>query len=118
MSRFGSSNRSGTDSESLPLRRFHGLGAHTHNRSQFHVPSRSPAKQNERRSRLTFALIVVICFAVLALGGAVVGSAAIGYVLAGLFRAAKYDMSTYVCLELCRGLIVMDDGAYADGFLC
>ncbi|KAH9935976.1 uncharacterized protein BXZ73DRAFT_89463 [Epithele typhae] len=93
----GSSHRSGTDSESIPLRRYErqGLGAgDTRAQSQLRLPSRSPAKQNERRSRLTFAIIVFLVFAAFALGGAVVGSAIIGYVLAGLFKAAKFDMST------------------------
>ncbi|KAJ8468192.1 hypothetical protein ONZ51_g9795 [Trametes cubensis] len=87
--------------ESIPLRRFTdrqlstGLGSDA--QSQLRLPSRSPpAKQNERRSRLTFAILVFIVFATLAVAGAVVGSAIIGYVLAGLFKAAKYNMSTWI----------------------
>lgn len=49
---------------------------------------------NERRSRLTFALIVLFLFLFFAVAGAVVGSAIVGYVLAGLFKAAHYNMST------------------------
>jgi len=57
---------------------------------------RARTRQNERRSRLTFALLVFFAFAVVAVCGAVVGSAIIGYVLAGLFKAAKYNMSTWI----------------------
>ena len=49
---------------------------------------------NERRSRLTFALIVFFLFLFFSVAGAVIGSAIIGYVLAGLFKAAHYNMST------------------------
>ncbi|KAI0077745.1 hypothetical protein K474DRAFT_1048579 [Panus rudis PR-1116 ss-1] len=54
------------------------------------------AKINERRSRLTFSLLVLLFFLSFAIAGAVVGSAIIGYVLAGLFKVAKYNMSTWV----------------------
>ncbi|OCH96380.1 hypothetical protein OBBRIDRAFT_787460 [Obba rivulosa] len=57
---------------------------------------RARARQNERRSRLTFALLVFFGFVVVAVCGAVVGSAIIGYVLAGLFKAAKFNMSTWI----------------------
>ena len=118
----GSSYRSGTDSESIPLRRYERqtLGAGGRGQSQFHAPSRSPAKQNERRSRLTFALLVFLWFAVFALGGAVVGSAIIGYVLAWLFSSAKYNMSTYVCFLVHRrqtgSVTLMGGGAQMDTF--
>ncbi|KAI0332780.1 hypothetical protein GY45DRAFT_1344519 [Cubamyces sp. BRFM 1775] len=87
--------------ESIPLRRFAdrqlSTGRGSDAQSQLRLPSRSPpAKQNERRSRLTFAILVFIAFATLAVAGAVVGSAIIGYVLAGLFKASKYNMSTCV----------------------
>lgn len=51
-------------------------------------------RQNERRSRLTFALLVLLTFAVCAVGGAVVGSAVLAYVMAGVFKAARFHMST------------------------
>ncbi|KAI0642399.1 hypothetical protein C8Q79DRAFT_251762 [Trametes meyenii] len=57
---------------------------------------RTPARPNERRSRLTFALLVLLVFAVFAVAGALVGSAVVGYVLAGLFKAAEYNMSTWI----------------------
>lgn len=56
-------------------------------------------KPNEKRSRVTFSLLVLLAFAVFAVGGAVVGSAVIGYALAGLWRAGKYNMSTFVNLS-------------------
>ncbi len=55
---------------------------------------RKKTKPNERRSRLTFALLVALTFAGCAIGGAVVGSAVMGYVMSALFKAAKYNMST------------------------
>ncbi len=58
------------------------------------VHSRPRPKQNEGRSRLTFALLVALTFASCAVGGAVVGSAILGYVMAGLFKAAHFNMST------------------------
>lgn len=51
-------------------------------------------RPNERRSRLAFAMLVAFTFAVVAVGGAVVGAAVMGYVMAGLFKAARYNMST------------------------
>jgi hypothetical protein len=57
-------------------------------------PWQAKHKHNERRSRLTFALLVAFIFASSAVGGAVVGSAVLGYVMAGLFKAARFNMST------------------------
>jgi hypothetical protein len=65
------------------------LGDDTHT-----MPGRARVRMNERRSRLTFALIVLFVFACGALGGAVVGSAVLGYVMAGVFKVAHYHMST------------------------
>jgi len=65
--------------------------------------SKPRLKQNERRSRLTFALLVLLLYLVCAIAGAVIGSAIIGYVLVGLFKAAKYNMSTWI--PFCGGLI-------------
>ena len=103
----GPSYRSVSNGERIPLRRYdrRGLGVDISNQSQLRLPSRSPAKQNEKRSRVTFAILVFFLFACFALGGAIVGSAIIGYVVAGLFKAAKYNMSTYVCrYEYCTGV--------------
>ncbi|KAL6306242.1 hypothetical protein BKA93DRAFT_729885 [Sparassis latifolia] len=55
---------------------------------------RSRTMLNEKRSRLTFGLLVVLTYGVFALTGAVIGSALIGYVLAGIFTAGDYNMST------------------------
>ncbi|KAI0731104.1 hypothetical protein C8Q76DRAFT_349877 [Earliella scabrosa] len=94
----GAAYRSVSDGENIPLRQYdrQRLAADVRTSSQLRVQARSPAKQNERRSRLAFALLVFMLFAAFAFGGAVVGSAIIGYVLAGLFMAARYNMSTWI----------------------
>ena len=48
------------------------------------------------RSRLTFSILVLLLFLTLSLLNAVIGAAVVGYVLAGLFRAAGFNMSTCV----------------------
>ncbi|KAG9223977.1 hypothetical protein CCMSSC00406_0004407 [Pleurotus cornucopiae] len=55
-----------------------------------------PPKPNERRSRLTFALLVLLAFITLSVAGAVIGAAVVGYILAGLFNAGNFNMSTWV----------------------
>lgn len=98
----GASNRGtsfgSVDAENIPLRRRDGQrpGAGSRTQSQFRVPSRAPVRQNETRSRLTFAVLVFMLFATFALGSAVIGSAIIGYTLAGLYKAGDYNLSTYV----------------------
>ncbi|KAI0630767.1 hypothetical protein C8Q77DRAFT_1135098 [Trametes polyzona] len=88
----GPAYRSVDGGDDIPLRRYDNqLGA-----DPPRAPLRGRAKQNEKRSRLTFALLVLLVYAFFALAGAVVGSAIIGYVLAGLFKAAKYNMSTWL----------------------
>ncbi|KAI0346924.1 hypothetical protein BDW22DRAFT_473146 [Trametopsis cervina] len=57
-------------------------------------------RPNARRSRVTFALLVLFTFTCCAVGGAVVGSAVLGYVMAGVFKAANYHMSTWIPLLL------------------
>lgn len=59
------------------------------------VDNRQPVSKGPRlRSRVTFALIVLASFLALSIIGAVIGSAIVGYILAGLFRAANFNMST------------------------
>jgi len=58
-------------------------------------PPKSP-KLNERRSRLTFSLLVLLFFTALGVAGAVIGAAVMGYVLAALFKAGRFNMSTWV----------------------
>jgi hypothetical protein len=53
-----------------------------------------PLRKNERRSRITFAVLVLLVFLTLSVGGAVLGSAVVGFILVGVFRVAKYNMST------------------------
>ena len=64
------------------------------------APPRAP-KQNEGRSRLTFALLVLFAFLTLGLLGSVISSLVIGYVLYGLYRAGNYTMSTYARVSRC-----------------
>ncbi|KAJ7609023.1 hypothetical protein FB45DRAFT_805772 [Roridomyces roridus] len=56
-------------------------------------PKRKP---NEGRSRTTFALLVLLTFIALSLLGAAIGSAIVGFVLALIYRLAKYNLSTWV----------------------
>lgn len=51
-------------------------------------------KEKERRSRLAFALLVLLTFLILSVAGAVVGSAVLGFTVTGLYKAAKFNMST------------------------
>jgi hypothetical protein len=51
-------------------------------------------RPNERRSRLTFALLVVFVYLLCGLAGAVLSSILGGYILAGLFEAGGFNMST------------------------
>ncbi|KAK0216280.1 hypothetical protein IW262DRAFT_1439488 [Armillaria fumosa] len=53
-------------------------------------------KPNERRSRAIFALIVFLVFLAISVIGAVFGSTIMSLVVFGLFKAGKYNMSTWV----------------------
>ncbi|KAG2127935.1 uncharacterized protein EDB93DRAFT_1243620 [Suillus bovinus] len=53
-------------------------------------------RPNVRRSRLTFALLVILAFLFLSLTGAVMGAAVVGFVLAGVYKAGGFYMSTWV----------------------
>ncbi|KAG7443216.1 uncharacterized protein BT62DRAFT_953661 [Guyanagaster necrorhizus] len=55
-----------------------------------------PRKMNERRSRVTFALIIFLAFLVMSVVGAVFEATIMSLVLFGLFSAGKYNMSTWV----------------------
>jgi len=57
---------------------------------------RPTKKQNPRRSRVTFALLVLFAFLTLSLLGAVLSSAIIGFIITGLYRAGKFRISTWV----------------------
>jgi len=56
----------------------------------------TPPRTNKGRSRVTFAIIVLLFFLALSVTNAVLGAAVVGYILAGLYKAAKYNMSTWV----------------------
>ena len=60
------------------------------------APPMQSVKTNERRSRMTFAIIVLLSFFSLSLAGAVIGSAILGFATFGLFKSANYFISTYV----------------------
>ncbi|KZT25149.1 hypothetical protein NEOLEDRAFT_1156368 [Neolentinus lepideus HHB14362 ss-1] len=59
-------------------------------------PTLSSTRPNPRRSRFTFAVLVLLTYAVLSVGSAVVGSAVLAWVLVGLFEAGKYSLSTWI----------------------
>lgn len=59
------------------------------------APRRAVPK-NVRRSRATVALLVLLAFGAAAVASSLLQSLVVGYVLAGLYRAAKYNMSTCV----------------------
>jgi len=54
------------------------------------------SKENERRSRLAFALLVLLAFLSLSVAGAVVGSAVLGFTVFGLFASGHFNMSTWI----------------------
>lgn len=53
-------------------------------------------RRNERRSRVTFALLLFLIFLALGLAGAVIGSAVVAFAAMGLYRAGNFNMSTSV----------------------
>ncbi|KAF9066401.1 hypothetical protein BDP27DRAFT_1019742 [Rhodocollybia butyracea] len=62
------------------------------------TPKRKKKPKNARRSRVTFALLVLFTFLLLSLIGAVISSAIVGYILTGLYVAGNFFMSTWVPL--------------------
>lgn len=58
-------------------------------------PSKLP-RINERRSRAAFAAIIFLLFVLLSVAGCVLGSAVLGFVMFGLFKAADFHMSTWI----------------------
>ncbi|KAI0692280.1 hypothetical protein BC835DRAFT_1546858 [Cytidiella melzeri] len=79
----------------IPLSTIHKAPSHMSEGTRL-TRGRSRLRPNERRSRLTFALLVLFVFACCAVGGAVVGSTVLGYVMAGVFKVAHYQMSTWI----------------------
>ncbi|TFK39520.1 hypothetical protein BDQ12DRAFT_629521 [Crucibulum laeve] len=55
-----------------------------------------PPKANERRSRLAFAILVLLTFLSLSVAGSVIGSAILGFSLFGLYKSANFNMSTWI----------------------
>ncbi|KAJ7483339.1 hypothetical protein FB451DRAFT_1234155 [Mycena latifolia] len=53
-------------------------------------------KPNQGRSRITFAILVLLTFISLSLAGASLGSAVVGFILAGIYKLAKFNMSTWI----------------------
>lgn len=58
------------------------------------TPPPKPPRENERRSRLAFALLVFLTFLIFGFAGAVVGSAVLGFIVTGLYRSANFNLST------------------------
>ena len=56
----------------------------------------TPPRANMGRTRLMFAVIVMLVFLALSVANAVIGAVVVGYILAGLYKGAKYNMSTCV----------------------
>ncbi|KAH8116235.1 hypothetical protein DFH11DRAFT_1725039 [Phellopilus nigrolimitatus] len=59
-------------------------------------PRRTPPKLNPHRTRAAYALLVLLAFLAAGLLGAALGSAVLGYVLAALYKAGRFHMSTCV----------------------
>ncbi|KAJ6485537.1 hypothetical protein C8R45DRAFT_869741 [Mycena sanguinolenta] len=53
-------------------------------------------KPNQGRSRTTFALLVLLAFLLLSIAGAALNSAILGFVLAGVYKLAKFNLSTWI----------------------
>ncbi|TFY53326.1 hypothetical protein EVG20_g10165 [Dentipellis fragilis] len=57
---------------------------------------------NEGRTRFIYSLLVLLVFLFADVAGALVESVVVGYVLAGLFKAANFHIST--CAPFCPSL--------------
>lgn len=60
------------------------------------APPMQISNAKEKRSRVTFGIIVLLTFFSLSLAGAVIGSAIVAFATYGLFESANYFISTYV----------------------
>ncbi|KAF8159880.1 hypothetical protein B0H34DRAFT_655275 [Crassisporium funariophilum] len=77
-----------------------------------------PPKTNERRSRVAFALIVLLTFLTSSVAGAVIASAISGFVAAGLYKAANFNMSTWIPFLLAVIQVVIGLLRYAQYSFC
>ncbi|KAF7345467.1 hypothetical protein MVEN_01564800 [Mycena venus] len=53
-------------------------------------------KPNQGRSRTTFALLVLLAFLSLSIAGALLSSAIVGFILAGVYKLANFNLSTWI----------------------
>ena len=61
-------------------------------------PRESRPRLNVRRTRLTFALVIFFSFVLLSIFSAVAGAAIMGFVIAGVYKAGGFWVSTCVFL--------------------
>ncbi|KAH7903526.1 hypothetical protein BJ138DRAFT_131366 [Hygrophoropsis aurantiaca] len=70
--------------------------APTHAEPALASVSAKPPRPNARRSRVTFAVLVLLTFLFVSLCGAVLGAAVVGFLLAGVYQAGGFSMSTWI----------------------
>lgn len=70
----------------------------SHPQQQQQQQHRTPRRVNPQRTRIVYALLVLLLYSAAGVLGALLGAAIIGYVLAGLYKAGNFNLSTCVTL--------------------
>ncbi|KDQ50157.1 hypothetical protein JAAARDRAFT_590942 [Jaapia argillacea MUCL 33604] len=83
------------DPSSYPYPDPHSSYPDPYSSSPYPPPTPRPRK-NVRRSRFTFALLVLLSFCFVSVWSAVLGSAVVGWVLVGVWKAGGFSMSTWI----------------------